>query len=326
MNNRSKSTMKLLKYLLFLLLIAFIGMAIYVAVQPNDFEVKQTTTINAPKAVVFQTVSDSTDVDWSSFWNNSETLQTKSSYPNDSIHQIYTSNRIKKSELKWTFQSNSDGSTEVTRTLEADHLSFMTKAKFALFGSNKDKISNQFQNDLHNLDKKVAASMAVYTVKANGIVEYGGGFYLYKSISSNANNKRATMAKQFTEIDAFMDAHNITANGKPFTIYIEMDPETGNVIMSNAIPVSERVIVAEDSNILSGYMDRTKAVKVTLRGNYTNQQEAWDRARKYLKVNGLEASEMSPFEIYRNDPSTLPNPANWITEIYIPIIDITEAP
>lgn len=324
MNNSTKPTMKFLKYLLFLVLIAFIGMAIYVAVQPNEFEVRETKTIDAPKAVVFQTVADTTDVDWSSFWKTSETLQTTSKHPNDSIQQTFTSTRIKHSELKWQFESTSDGATKVIRTLESDNVSFMTKAKFALFGGQVEELSSQFKNDLDNLDKKVAASMAVYSIKINGITEYGGGFYLYKSISSNASNKKATMEKQFAEINKFMDVHNITASSMPLTLYIEMDPENGNVIMSNAIPVSERVIVAEDSNILSGYMERTKAVKVTLRGNYTNHKEAWHSARKYLKDNGLVASDSSPFEIYKNDPSKIPNPAQWITEIYIPITENTE--
>src|SRR5690606_8667692 len=106
--------MKFLKFLLFLLLIAFIGIAIYVAVQPNDFKVSESTIINAPKAVVFDLVSDSTDLDWNSFWKASGILQQTESNPTDSISQVFTSERIKKSELKWRFLSNEDGSTTVT--------------------------------------------------------------------------------------------------------------------------------------------------------------------------------------------------------------------
>ena len=316
--------MKFLKYLLFLLLIAFIGMAIYVAVQPNDFKIKESTIINAPKAVVFESVSDTTNVDWSSFWKSSEIMQKSESTINDSINQSFTSSRIKNSELKWNFESTPNGSTNVTRTLYASNLSFMTKAKFALFGDHEDEYSQRFIKDLESLHKKVAENMAVYNINLDGISDYGGGFYMYKSISSTANNISATMAKQFAEITDFMNTHNITASGMPLTIYIETNPDDGSVIMSNAIPVSERVIVAEDSNILCGYMERTRAVKVTLKGNYTNLKEAWERARKYLKDNNLEASEMSPFEVYKNDPGNIPNPAHWITEIYIPILEKTE--
>lgn len=316
--------MKFLKYLLFLLLIAFIGMAIYVAVQPNSFEVTQSTTINAPKAVVFEAVADTSDVDRSEFWKTSETLQKGVSHPNDSITQTFTSARIEKSDLKWTFQSNPKGSTNVVRTLNADHLSFTTKAKFAFFGNNKDELAQQFQTDLDKLSKEVIESMAVYTITVDGVTDYGGGFYMYKTISSTSGNKDATMTKQYEEIKAFMDRHNVNASGMPLTIYIEMDPDTGNVIMSNAIPVSERVLVAEDSNVLCGYMERTKALKVTLKGNTTNLKEAWATARKQVQDQNMEASEMSPFEVYKNDHANLPNPADWITEIYIPIKENTD--
>ena len=39
----------------------------------------------------------------------------------------------------------------------------------------------------------------------------------------------------------------------------------------------------------------------------------------YLVKNNLEQSEEKPFEIYTTDPGNYPNPADWITEIYIPI-------
>lgn len=300
-------------------------MAIYVAVQPNDFEISESTRINAPKAVVYDIVSDTTDVDWSSFWKASETMQKKESSLNDSITQIFSSKRIKKSALKWTFASNDDGSTTLTRTLDADKLAFLTKAKFALFGDNEKELSQQFRTDLENINKKVAKSMATYSVNIDGITEYGGGFYMYKTTSSTGSNKSTAMKKQFDDIMTFMNAHNITSSGMPFTMYIERSPNNGNVIMTNAIPVSDRVIIAEDGNVLSGFMERTKAVKVILKGNYTNLEEAWTTANKYLQDQNLEPSEMSPFEVYKNDPANLPNPADWITEIYIPIKEITEA-
>lgn len=294
-------------------------MAIYVAVQPNDFEVSETTTINAPKAVVYDIVSDSTATDWSSFWKATETLKQATIAENDSINQIFTSNRIKKSELKWRLISNSDGSTTVMRTLDAEALSFMTKAKLALFDNKAKDISEQFKSDLESLNQKVLASMAVYSIKVDGITDYGGGFYMYSTVSSTRGNIRSSMAQQHHELVTFMNNHSILASGFPFTIYNEMDPETGNVIMSTSIPVSEKIIVAENSNILCGFMDRTLAVKVTLQGNYTNLEEAWTVARNYLAEHNLEVSKTHPFEIYRNDAAKIPNPAHWITEIYIPI-------
>jgi len=104
----------------------------------------------------------------------------------------------------------------------------------------------------------------------------------------------------------------------PFTIYNEM-LDAGAVIMSNALPMKEKTVVAGDTNILNGYMPKMKVVKVTLKGNYTNLGAAWGEAFAYMSANNLEQSSEKPFEIYSNDPGDFPNPANWITEIYIPI-------
>lgn len=299
---------------------AFIGMAIYIAVQPNDFDATETLTIKAPKAVIYGIVSDSTQTDWSSFWKETEHLLQSSQTPQDSIYQLFTSDDIKKSELKWIFVSQADGSTTVTRLLNAQKLSFMTKAKMVLFSDRQKAVIKQFKSELEDLNKMVLESMAVYSINIDGVTDYGGGFYMYNTISSTKSNIMASRNKQQDELIGYMNTNHIIASGMPFTMYVSTDLDNDGVIMSNCIPVSERVIVAQDSNVLCGFMNRTLALKVTLQGDYSNLEEAWDIAKKYIADNELEPSKMSPFEVYRNDSSQLPNPADWITEIYIPIL------
>ena len=57
--------MKTFKYILFLLLIAIIGSAIYIAVQPNEFEFSRSRVIKAPKSLLFNKVNDFKN--WPSF-------------------------------------------------------------------------------------------------------------------------------------------------------------------------------------------------------------------------------------------------------------------
>ncbi|WP_255449809.1 hypothetical protein [Seonamhaeicola sediminis] len=60
--------MKAFKYVLFLLLIGIIGISIYIAVQPNSFEVTRTRTIEAPAQVIYSNVIDFKNwADWSSW-------------------------------------------------------------------------------------------------------------------------------------------------------------------------------------------------------------------------------------------------------------------
>ena len=50
--------MKFLKFLVLILLVVIIGLAIYVAVQPNSFNVTREKTINAPASVVYDNLID----------------------------------------------------------------------------------------------------------------------------------------------------------------------------------------------------------------------------------------------------------------------------
>ena len=296
-----------------------IGFSIYIAVQPTTVEITKSRVIKAPASVIFKTVKDSTKwSDWSE-WHTTNISESSFSENPFAIQQKVVKSELPTSDIQWQFKPNGNGTTEVNWTLKADSLSFGTKIKAFLKGGYENVFGLSDDNSLAKLEEVVTKRMKAYNIQINGLTEYGGGFYLYKTTSSTASNISNEMAKQFADILNYMNSNTIPMSGMPFTIYLQMDTNNGDVIMSNAIPVNSQVTVAENSTILSGFMERTIVVKVTLKGNYTNLKEAWNIANNYVKDNQLGASEMSPFEIYVNDPGDLPNPADWMTEIYIPI-------
>ncbi|MGB5417447.1 SRPBCC family protein [Algibacter sp.] len=338
--------MKALKYILFLLLIAIIGLAIYIAVQPNEFEVSRTRTIKAPAPVVYNNVIDFKNWEaWSSWaeadpdmkitlpeqtngvggsysWEDKDgigTMKTIETTPNTSIQQQMQFADFPSSNISWNFKQNEDGTTDATWTISGKDLPFGFKAFTTFMGGMEKQIAPHYERSLEKLDSIVQESMKVYTINVNGETEYGGGFYLYKTTSSTSANISQLIGKQFGEIMSYMTQNNMESSGMPFTIYNEMNSENSSVIMSNAIPVRDRVIVDKVSEVLCGYIPKTKVLKTTLKGNYTNLPEAWEGTMTYLSENGLEQSDLKPFEIYANDPGNFPNPADWITEIYVPI-------
>ncbi|GAA4976985.1 SRPBCC family protein [Algibacter aquimarinus] len=338
--------MKAFKYILFLLLIAVIGLAIYIAVQPNSFEVTRTKTIKAPAAVVYNNVIDFKNWEsWSSWaeedtdmiftlpeqtsgvnasysWEDEDgigTMKNTEAVPNKSIKQVMQFADFPSSDVTWEFNPNEDGTTDVTWTISGKDLPFDFKAFSALMGGMEKQIGPHYERSLAKLDSIVQQSMKVYSVNINGITEYGGGFFMYKTTSATNTNISQIMGKQYGEIMSYMAQNNIVANGMPLTIYNEMNAENGSVIMSNGIPIRDKVNVDSASEVLCGYIPKTKVLKTTLTGNYTNLTEAWIEAMSHLEKSNLEQSDIKPFEVYTNDPGNFPNPANWITEIYIPI-------
>ncbi|MCC1484494.1 SRPBCC family protein [Winogradskyella immobilis] len=338
--------MKTLKYIIFLLLIAGIGFSIYIAVQPNSFEVSRSRVIKAPNAVVYNNVIDFKNWEAWSVWvekdpetiitlpektkgiggsyswvdsNGSGTMKTLSITPNTSIEQELQFDDFEPSNIQWNFETTENNATKVTWKMNSDKVPFIFKASALFSGGFEQMIGPDFERGLEKLDSIVVESTKQYSITQNGVTEYGGGFYLYKTTSANNSNISSTMGQQFGQIIAYTIKNNITPNGMPFTIYENMDLEDGNVIMSQAIPVASKITITDDSNIISGFIPKIKVLKATLKGNYTYLSEAWAQVMKYIADNNIEQTDVKPFEIYITDPDNYPNPADWITEIYIPI-------
>ena len=129
------------------------------------------------------------------------------------------------------------------------------------------------------------------------------------------------MSENYGSLMDFINSNKIQMAGMPLTVYHDMKPESATVIMSNGIPVTENIDVPAGSDIQCGYIPKTKVLKAVLLGDYKNLQEAWEKANTHITENNLVLSDVKPFEIYTNDPGQFPNPADWRTEIYIPITD-----
>ena len=337
--------MKAFKYILLLLLIFIIGFSIYVAVQPNEFKFERSRTINAPASLLFQKVNDFKE--WPSFspWIEQEPdanitygdttigegasyswegeilgegqMTTKTVEPNTSISQLieFKAPFEAKSNVNWTFEPTENG-TKVTWAMDGKK-DFVSKLFTSLMGSIESETGPDFERGLFKLDSIVTEDMARYDIKINGITEYGGGFYIYKTTNANSTNISAKMGENFAAVMQFMGSKGIVPYGMPMTVYNTMNDE--NVIMSNGLPVNERYNIPEGSDVSIGYIPKTKVLKTTLLGNYTNLSKAWEATMNYIKEESLVQSEIKPFEIYTNDPGNFPNPADWRTEIYIPL-------
>lgn len=338
--------MKPFKYLLFLLLIVVIGIAIYIAVQPNSFEVSRTRNIKAPSAVVYNNVIDFKHWEAWSPWVEKEpstvitlgeqtkgidghyswvdkdgagTMKITNATPNSSIKQVMQFADFPPSEISWDFKSNDDGTTDVKWNITGKDLPFGFKAYTAFAGSMDEQVGPDFERGLEKLDSIVVASMKKYKVTVNGITQHGGGYYLYNTTSCKISELASKMGDMLPKVKAYAENNNIVMAGSPFVYYHKWDEKNNAVIFSACIPTTEKVITT-NSEIITGQLEPFKALKTTLTGNYINLKEAWETTMNYIPENGLEFTENGPMlEIYIADSMDTPNPAEWITEIYIAV-------
>ncbi|HEX9828112.1 MAG TPA: SRPBCC family protein [Flavobacteriaceae bacterium] len=338
--------MKVLKYILFLLLILTIGISIYVVVQPNSFEVTRERTINAPASVIYNHLIDfknwepwspwlekkpdtklmysekTTGVGGSYSWEDDEgigKMKTLSTTPNISIEQDIQFDDYEPSRVNWTFAPTAEGGTKVTWQMKGDSLPFMFKAYSAFSGGFDKMIGPDFERGLEKLDSVVIDDMKKYSITIQGATQHSGGFYLYNTTSCKINELEPKMKEMLPKVLNYASSNSITVAGPPFVNYLKWDPENNAVIFLCCVPTTSKVITT-NGDILTGQLEPFRAVKAILKGNYSNLQEAWEKTMAYLPEHGLEANENGPnLEAYVTDPLNYPNPADWITEIFVAI-------
>ena len=338
--------MKIFKYILFLLLIAVIGIAIYIAVQPNSYEVTRSRMIKAPSAVIYNNVVDLKNWEGWSPWLEKEpntvislgketkgvngtyswtdkdgdgTMVITEATPNTHIKQNMQFGDFPPSEISWDFEPNDDGSTHVTWKISGKNLPFGFKAYTAFSGDMESQIAPDFERGLEKLDSLIVTSMKKYHIEINGLTQHGGGFYLYSTTSCKISELASHVQEMMTKVKMFAKNNNMKMAGSPFIYYHKWDEANNAVIFSSCIPTTEKVITT-DTDIITGQIEPFKAVKTTLTGDYNNLKEAWDKVMRYIPENGFEFEENGPIlEVYVTEAMKVPNPADWITEIYIAV-------
>ncbi len=344
--------MKIFKYLFFLILIVIIGGAIYVATIDGDYQAEETMVMDVPAAMIFSEVNEfKTWEEWGPWkeqdpnmvvnypektsgegasysWNGDESrdvsIETVKVIPNKSIDQkviFETPFGDSQSEMYWRFKPV-EGKTKVTWGIKGqqsffDKIDMLTEDK-----SMRQMVNPMFEKGLTNLKERLTKKMQQYSVNIDGVTEYGGTFYMYVTTASKNNPKalERKMEQMFPQVARFMTENDIEMSGQPLTVYNQINEDSGTVIISCGIPTTSKVVTPQESDVLNGYIEKTKALKVTLTGNYNNLPEAWSKANSYLaETDFVKNEEIAPFEIYITDPGKEANPANWETEIYIPI-------
>ncbi|BAO74576.1 SRPBCC family protein [Winogradskyella sp. PG-2] len=338
--------MRSLKFIVLLLLVLIIGFSIYIAVQPNSFDVTRTKTINAPQAVVYNNVIDFKNWEaWNSWkeekpetiitlpeqtlgiggsytWEDEDgigSMKTTGTESMSSISQKMQFGDNPDSDVTWNLKSNEDGTTDVTWNIKGKDLGFDFKVYTTLKGGMEKLIGPHFERGLTMLDSVLQKEMKVYNIDVKGVTQHSGGYYLYKTTSCKLSEFEKNMKQMLPEVGAYAMTHNVTMAGPPFISYLKWDEENDATIFSTCVPTNSK-IVSDEADILTGQLESFRTVKIVLKGDYKNLKEAWEAGMKYITDNNLEMIEGGPMlETYLTDPMSHPNPADWVTEIYVAI-------
>lgn len=343
--------MRILKYILLLILLAFIGITVYVATQKGDFEVSKSELIKTQKTTVFDYVNDLKN--WESFvsWIGKEPdykfnydsktigagakcsfesgsddgeIKTYLVKENDSIAQKVNFNGTT-AVLSWTFKDTLGG-TKVT-VHSKGKMDIITKITTFFKGGITSTLENIFEKSLRNLDKTLDYEIKTYSIKVEGIVQRPSGYCLKQTVSCPIKSVGKNTKIMMAQMVYFFKKNKIPMAGKPFVNYDKYDPITNFATISICVPVRQQISVSEESDIASGEIIPFTCLKTTLTGDYSHTQEAWAKARKYIADNGLKQNYAGNYtEVYVKTIDDSKHPSQWITEIYIPVFPEVEAP
>lgn len=335
-----------MKYIVLLFLVVLVAGAVYLATLDGTYEVSRSRLVQADPNVVFNDLNDYRNwEDWGPWFEEDSTLQvtyakstagvgasyswtgadgggtmrTLSLKEPEKIGQeiiFHTPFGDTQAEVYWNLDEEGE-QTNVTWGIRGEmpfFTRFMAKDMEVQMGPMLERGLELFGE---NLDKK----LKIYSIDSVGVVDWSGGFYLYLTVSSRIRDISDRIPSMMGEIQNYVKENGIRVSGSPFTLYHQFDPVNGNAMFSVCYPVTERILTDGDSDILTGFKERGKYFKVVLKGSYMNSEKAWNAAMDGSSAlddfTGIEGGE--PFEVYVNDPSNTPNPADLITEIFIPV-------
>lgn len=339
--------MKVLKYLLIIIAILFVGGWALVTTQSDSYDVKRTKLIKAPANVVFNNLNDFKNwEEWGPWMEEDSTIVT--TYPentigeggsyswtskdgpgnlktivvveNKSIDQKIQFNDYEPTDVYWTLDETEEG-TNVTWGMKAEKTPFMFKLFAMISGGMDGMLGPMEEKGLENLETVIMEEMKNNPPISNS---YRVGEITQKEIK-HQNFIGYHQKAKFEEVPALfaefmpkagMHAANNNLKEGEFTaasVYIKWDEEKGETEFYIGLIVSKELAPAEGMDLID--IPAGNVITVSKFGNYgVGDLEAHTNIYKYSHANKIEFGELV-WELYMNDPAEV-KPEEIQTDIY----------
>ncbi len=331
--------MKYLKYFLYALLGILVIYVLLCAIGPKDFNVTESTVIEAQAPIVFHLANSLQELEKWNEWSKSDTtIHTEyndiyegvgassswtSEVSGDGTQEIVESIPYTKvrSELKF---KNWDGinyadinisevgdKTNVSWSFEGEPLAFLFRG-VALVTGLKGQMSTSYQKGLASLkvlaEQRAEGQYGDYQIYVKDVAE--------KHFVMNRQEVKETNIQQFyaSNLGALfgkVQTAGAEMNGMPCGLYFKWGGKSGIADMAAAIPVSEPVSIKDVS---SYSIPAQKAITLDFYGDYKTIGTGHSAVEKYMKDRNY-LQDPPIIEEYVTDPGTEKDPNKWLTKI-----------
>jgi hypothetical protein len=336
--------MKITKYIFLLLLLFSIAFIVFVATQPNEYEITREKEIAASRDNVFNYINDFTTwEDWfklkefdssceisytegtsgvnSGFsWKSSTStgkITTTKNVLQDTILQNITIDN-EPHTISWFFSDSKKG-TKV-KWLMKGKISFKWKLKTILQSGIEAVYGNLFEKGINNIDHYLVTELNSVKIIYDGIVTKHAANFIQQKDSCKIEDFQAKSKKMLQNMIEFVETNDISLKGLPFVMVKKKDENKNYIIYSMCVPVEEEILTTEGSEISGGHFDEFLAYKTTLNGDYKHLKKARTKTIEALsKEKYVLDTTFNYIEIYKSSLPKVKNPSQWVTELYFPI-------
>lgn len=336
--------MKIINYIFLLFLLALVAATVHVSTQKNEFDLRESYFIHAPKTQVYSFLNDCRNWQTYSYWKQTDPSQTFTFPANtigaggycewegsDESGKLITTKSLANQKIiqklrindngasfSWTLKDSLKGTVLIWHYTGA--VDFKTKVDYVFEGGIRQGIQRAMKATLAKLDRTILYELNTVRVDLQGVTKKKGCFYLGESINCKTALVQKNIRILLPRMLRFFNKNKLNATGEPFVIYHAYDYPKGYSKISVCLPIKDSIFTSPGSQITSGVLEPFSCYITRLKGDYMHLAGARKKTRNYLEKNHIQENlAVPPIEVYTKNSSQIANPSKWVTDLYFPI-------
>lgn len=341
--------MKALKYFFYLLLLLAIGISVLISTASGTYTMERERSLDVPIDMLYNEMKQWENWShWHERWNNED---TKINFDQTNLNWLSTNEFSKEGigvidklipnqeiEFSSKIETTKGESHHLTKISLEELDSYKTQIKwetqvrlsfiqkiYAKLNKAKPFIETEtdlFFSSLNQLERLIKENMELYKINVMGIQEIHAKKLIYSSTSSTKTKFVTTALSKIEQLYAYAKAHQIPVEETPeIIIHKGLWENDNNILFSVGFGVPQDYEYdSENPEIVISNRTKRHTVTTSLKGNYSNWQEAF-RTALHEAIANKALQEEGEDIIWRltNYEEHIVNPAKWYSEFFIPI-------
>lgn len=190
---------------------------------------------------------------------------------------------------------------------------WMTKSMEGFIGMDYDR-------GLLMLKELSETGEVISSVEYAGIVDFDEINFVGLKHQVSVNEMGVHMENDFKKLLDLHASTGVEMVGEPLSVYYNVDFANDKADFATGIQLKGAADMELQGDFMKDKISGGKALKIIHRGKYEHSGNAWTGGYSYARTKKIKLSKkVAPFELYLTDPNEVPNPKDWVTEIYLPV-------